>query len=256
MLCLRSIVIALAALGIAHAGKITKSVSPATEIALGDSCWSAQQSWNAFLHYTEAQKNAGDDRQLAWRFARTYTAFALTARTPDEEQWNYARAKEFAERAVGYDPNNEEAVISIAVYYGWRTFMEQDNESKLRASRLMHQYVTRALALNPNDDFAWNIHGQWNREVAKLSWVEKLVVKVIYGGLPDASFDQAVSDLRRAIQLRPQRIMHYVELGKTLFAMGEDADARATLQHALDLPHNDGVDEKVKDEARKLLAGK
>ncbi len=131
--------------------------------------------------------------------------------------------------------------------------MEPDNESKLRASRLMHQYVTHALELNPNDDFAWNIHGQWNREVSKLSWVEKLVVKIVYGGLPDASFDQAIADFRRAIQLRPMRIMHWLELGKTYLAMGDKDNARTNLQHAIDLPHNDGVDDKMKDEARKWL---
>ncbi len=229
--------------------------TPQRAIERGDSCAKALDSWCAFQQYTLAQRFGGSDTALAWRLARTYTAFALTARSMDDEKWNHEHARQYAERAVAIDPNNVQGHLSLAVYYGWRTYFEQGVEERLRLSRLMHQEVTRALELDPNSDFAWNIHGQWNREVAKLSWVERLVVKVIYGGLPDASFDQSVSDLKHAISLAPGRIMHYVELGKTYRAMGSDDLARAAWQQALSMPHIDGVDDKEKDEARNLLAG-
>jgi tetratricopeptide (TPR) repeat protein len=237
------------------AGGATPKDSPAGAIARGDSCWNALDSWCAFQQYTMALRFGGSDVDLAWRMARVYTAFALTARSMDDEKWNQEHAKQFAERAVAIDPNNMQGHLSLAVYYGWHTYFETDNEGRLRISRLMHQEVTRALELDPKSDFAWNIHGQWNREVAKLSWMEKLVVKMIYGGLPDASFEQSERDLKHAIELAPGRIMHYVELGKTYRAMGDEDRARAAWQQALSLPHVDGVDDKVKEEARKLFSG-
>lgn len=227
--------------------------SPEAEIVRGDSCWDALNSWQAFQFYTSAENHHGDEHAITWRMARVYTAFALTSVSQPDEVWNYERAKEWADRSLSLDSNSEQAHVARAVYYGWRTYMEQDNDAKLKASRIMYDEVTRALALNKGDDFAWNILGQWNREVAKLSWIKKLAVNLIYGGLPPASFDASVYALNRALDMRPLRIMHYLELGKTFLAMGRTQDGRNALQHAIDLPSFDGVDGKEKVEATRLL---
>src|SRR5579883_234434 len=228
--------------------------SALADIAKGDSCYAALHSFEAFQYYTVASASSASDSMLAWRFAKVYTAFALTSTSSKDEQWNYDHAKSYAERALQYDPNNEQAHIALAVYDGWRTYFETDNEAKVRDSRAMHDEILRALQLNPNDDFAYNLSGQWNREVAKLSWIKKAVVTMIYGGLPNASFEQSVDDLNHAIALQPNRIMHYVELGKTYLAMDEKDKARELFDKVLQMPSIDGVDDKLKNEVRQKLA--
>ncbi len=234
----------------------TKTPPTASElIARGDSCYAVLHSFEAFHDYEAASKTPGTDSMLAWRFAKVYTAFGLTAINQHDEQWNYEFAKTYADRALQYDSTNEEAHVSLAVYSGWRTFYDTDNESKIRDSRAMYLHVTRAIQLNPGDDIAYNLLGQWNREVAKLSWVTKALVAIIYGGLPKASFQEAIQDFQHAIALQPQRIMHYDELGKTYIAMGDKDQARKIFQTAIQMPSIDGVDEKLKNEMRASLLG-
>src|SRR5579872_4502945 len=102
------------------------------DIAKGDSCYATLHSGDAFYYYTEASASPACDSLLAWRFAKVYTAFALTATNQKDEIWNYEHAKAYADRALQYDPNNEQGHITLAVYNGWRTYFETDNEAKVR----------------------------------------------------------------------------------------------------------------------------
>lgn len=79
-----------------------------------------------------------------------------------------------------------------------------------------------------------------------------MVVKTVYGGLPEASFDQAVADLQRAVELE-SRTYNHLELGKVYLKMKRTEDARVQFQIALDTPPTDPFAPQYKLEARELL---
>lgn len=73
-----------------------------------------------------------------------------------------------------------------------------------------------------------------DREVADLGFFKRVAVRA-HGGLPDASFEQAVADLKQAIEMKT-RTHHHLELGLTYMVMGETEAAREQFQMTLDVP--------------------
>ena len=95
--------------------------------------------------------------------------------------------------------------------------------------------------------------GRWHYEVASLGAATRFFVRIIYGGLPDASVDQAIVHLERAVALAPQTGPHHLELGFAYAAAGRTADARAAFNRGLALPSVGKHDEAAKIRAREGL---
>lgn len=223
-------------------------------VAEGDSLYRAVDSRAASERYRAAERLCADDPAVLDRLAKVYTAFALTSVNRHDEEWNYPIARRYAERALAADSAAPDAHLALAVYFGWKTFLVGDTRQRVDLSRHMHDEAERALAIDANSDFALNILGQWNREVARLAWYERAAVTVAYGGLPDASYARALELLWRAAGLAPDRLMHKLELAKTYRAMGDRATADSLLGVVVVMPHRDGVDERLRAEARALLS--
>lgn len=59
---------------------------------------------------------------------------------------------------------------------------------------------------------------------------------MIYDKVPAASNEDAIRCLRRAIQINPNRLMHYIELGRAYAQTGDVANARLYLEKGLGMP--------------------
>ena len=66
---------------------------------------------------------------------------------------------------------------------------------------------------------------------------------MIYGGLPDASLEQAITHLEAAARLAPGEPAHAIELAYALRAAGRNDDARRSLERGLLLPSRNRNDE-------------
>lgn len=159
----------------------------------------------------------------------------------------------YARRAVALAPDNAENVLSLAICHG-TLGVYSDTRDKIAYSRLVREDAERALALNPDYDWAHHVLGRWHYEVATLGATTRLIVKLIYGGLPDASVDAAIRHLERAVVLAPQVAPHHLELGFAYLAADRRADARAAFSRGLDLPSVGKHDEAAKTRARSALA--
>lgn len=117
----------------------------------------------------------------------------------------------------------------------------------------MKNYAEQALALDPAYDYALHVIGRWHYEVATLGAATRFFVRLVYGGLPDASTDEAVRQLRRATELSPQLPAHRVELGFALLAAGQREPARLAFETALALPKREKYDDEARLRAREAL---
>ena len=97
--------------------------------------------------------------------------------------------------------------------------------------------------------------GRWNYEVASLGLGTRVIVRLIYGGLPPASTAEAVRQLQRAVELSPQLPAHRVELGFALLADGQRDAARRAFREALAMPRTEKYDDEAFSRAREALAG-
>jgi tetratricopeptide (TPR) repeat protein len=168
------------------------------------------------------------------------------ARTVAQKALNYAL------RAVEIDPNSAKAHLSVAVSYGKLTDFV-GSKTKVEYSRLVRDETLRSIELDPTDDFAWHVLGRWHQGVANVSGVLKALAKVVYGGLPPASNEEAVRCMKKAIELAPQRLIHHSELARIYKAMHKPDLATKEWQTILDLAVRDKGDEKDLAEARQEL---
>ena len=74
-----------------------------------------------------------------------------------------------------------------------------------------------------------------------------------YGKLPPAKHEDAARCFEKAIALNPNRLMHYIELGRTYEKMDRDADARLFIAKGLALPETEYDDPETKNLGRQIL---
>ncbi|MFA6288322.1 MAG: hypothetical protein WC661_13135 [Opitutaceae bacterium] len=204
--------------------------------------------------FLQADTAKPDDAFILQKIARQYSDSIVDLPDTDiaEKKRRATEALAYAERAVALDPKNAVSVLSLAVCHGTLA-VYSDTRTKIRYSRLMKEEAERALALDPNYAWAHHFIGRWNYEVASLGGTTKFFVKLIYGGLPAASCEQAVVHLQRAVELEPKALSHHIDLGFAYLAAGQKENARACFEHGLLMPSVEKHDEIDKARARDAL---
>jgi tetratricopeptide (TPR) repeat protein len=202
--------------------------------------------------YLQADRLKPGDPETLWRVARQYALLMNDATSDEQQQELGEKALEYAKRGVALDPGHAKSVLSVAICYG-RLIRFVSPRTKVEYSRLVKEYAEKALQLDPTDSYAWHVLGAWNYELAQMGAFTRTFVKVVYGGMPQASNEEAERLFRRAVELAPERVSHRVELGRTFAALGRTAEARDELRRALSLPNREKDDAESKQRASRTL---
>lgn len=203
--------------------------------------------------FQQADAAQPNDAFILQKIARQYSDLVV-GQPGVEAKKRYAQmALDYAQRAVALKPDDAVNVLSLAVCHG-KLALYSDTKDKIRYSRLVKEETERALVLDP--DYAWAHHvlGRWHYEVAALGATSKFFVRLLYGGLPPASFDEGIRQLQRATELEPGELNHWLELGFAYAAAGRPAAARIQWAHGLAMPSRSRQDEPAKQRAREALA--
>ena len=171
----------------------------------------------------------------------------------------YYLARDAANSAVSHGPNNAEAHFELAVALG-RVALSEGGKTKVQLSVAVKEEAEKAIELDPQHDGALHVLARWHREVANLSGILKAFAKILYGGLPPASNEEAVEYFKRAIIIDPDHINHHLELARTYVNMKEWQLAMDEFEKVLALPvadaddpsHKENAQEEMKDVEKKL----
>jgi len=221
-------------------------------VAQGDAFDAKLENQQALQAYLEAEKQGAKDAEVLYRIARQYALTMYDTKSEAMQRDLGETALAYAKRAVTADPNNANAQLSVAICYG-RLVSFVDTKSKVEYSRQIKEHADLALKLNPNDSYAWHVLGVWNYEMAKMGPLTRGFVRVIYGGMPTASNEEAARLLQKAVSLAPDRVSHHVELGRAYLALGMKDQARTELQRGLSLPNREKDDPESKKRATEAL---
>jgi tetratricopeptide (TPR) repeat protein len=186
------------------------------------------------------------------KISRQYSDFISDTADTAEKKRRAEKAVAYALRAVALEPKSAVNLTALAVSYGKLGFYS-NIRTEIACSRLVEDYAGRALALDPNYDWAYHVLGRWNYEIANVGAAERFFAKLVYGGLPPASTAEAVRLLRRAVVLAPQIPAHHVELGFAFLADHQPGLARAEFEAAIRLPLREKYDIEEKARAQTAL---
>jgi tetratricopeptide (TPR) repeat protein len=183
-------------------------------------------------------KNVG----VLLRISKQYSDLIDSTKPRETAEQIALKSLNYAQRAVEIDPKVAKAHLSLAVAYGKMTDFV-GNKEKLEYSKLIKEETLKSIELDATDDFAWHVLGRWHSGVANVSGVLKLMAKLVYGGMPPASNEDAVKCLKKAVELAPQRITHRGELARAYEVMGKKDLADKEWKVVLTMPATDKEDE-------------
>jgi tetratricopeptide (TPR) repeat protein len=207
---------------------------------------------NALNHFRAAEEMDPQNVGVLLRISKQYSDLIAITKPRDSAQQIAQRSLNYARRAVEVDSNVAKGHLSLAVAYGKMTdFL--GNKEKLEYSKYIKQEVEKSIELDKTDDYAWHVLGCWHAGVANVSGMLKLMAKLVYGGMPPASHEEAVKCFKKAIELTPQRVMHHSELARVYQFMGKKDLAAKEWKAVLALPASSSEDEKDQAEAREAL---
>ena len=233
------------------------AANPQAELFIeqGDAQVKALHTTEALALFDQAARADPNDVEILLRISQQCSNLIAVAKTPAEAPAYARRSLEDAQKAVTLAPDNPKAHLALAVAYGRLTDFE-DNRTKVAYSRFVKAEVDKTLELNPKEDFAYHVLGRWNYGVATLNTMMKLMARFVYGGMPDASLEEAERDYKKAIELAPQRVIHHHELARVYVALGKPDLARQEWEKELTLKPEDNEGINDQKEAAAALAPK
>ncbi len=165
----------------------------------------------------------------------------------------YLKAKEALELALKKAPSNPDIYARLGQVTG-QIALFRGNKEKVKLGLQIKEYADQALALDPNHAMAHAVLGIWHFELAGLGFVERTFARLLFGGVPEGSYEQSAKHLAKAVSQNPNVIFYRNAYAKTLLKLGREAEAKEQLEIALKLPLIVAGDKQNKRESRLLLA--
>lgn len=247
------LIIAAGALAAAPLG----AQSAAEHVSAGVAAREARDPAGGLKHFQAALAQDSMNYQANWEAA--LALIDMGKATPDEVKSPardslYALAEVYARRAVAANPSDAEGHFALANAIGRASLTKSKKERVTRAAEIRSEAL-RAIQLNPRHDGAYHVLGRWNAEIMRLSGATRFLAKNFLGGdiFNQASWEGAVSNMEKAVELNPRRIYHRLDLAEVYVDRGRYSDARTQLQRVSALPISDPLDPRYKQQAADLL---
>jgi len=221
-------------------------------IQQGDALVANHQLRAALEIFQKADRLDPNRPDLLVRISQQCGELIATAKSPAEARSLAETSLADAKRAVELAPDNAKAHLCLAIAYGRMTDFTS-NRVKIEYSKFIRDETLKSIALDPTDEYAWHVIGRWHAGIAGLNPVLKFFTKLVYGGLPDASYEEAAKYLKKATEISPNRILHHQELAKVYVALGKRDLAEKEWRSVLKIPATDAEEENAHREAKQGL---
>ncbi|MBC7721944.1 MAG: hypothetical protein H7068_07955 [Pedobacter sp.] len=171
----------------------------------------------------------------------------------NDKRLNFESGLAFAQRALKADTNNADANYAMAMASGKMTEVETENKKIVAYVKDTKTFVEKALTINANYGKANFVLGRWHYEMINLSGLKKAAVKLLYGGLPEASIDNAIMYMEKCKSLEPYYMINYYYLNKAYKQNDKPAKQIEVLNKMVKLPNRTIDDAAMKEDAQKQL---
>ena len=165
----------------------------------------------------------------------------------------YSIAEEYGRKAVKADPDGTWGHFYVAASLG-KIAMRSSIPKQIDLAKEIRTEVEKAIALDPQNGYAYHAYGVWHRKMAEIGQMSRLLsVAVLWRSVPKGSLEKSVEYLKKAISFNPTVISHHLELAKTYVAMDKWQLARISLKMVQGLPIQFSDDPLNKREGQQLL---
>ena len=148
-------------------------------------------------------------------------------------------------------PNDSQCYLYLSVAVGSRTQTE-GNKKKIELAVVVKNVANRAVELDPGNHYAHYILARWHHNLANVSGVLSVMAKLIYGGLPPASNQQAIHHFQQAVKHEPDNITYRLEFARASLTIKKWQLAQQQLDQIQLLEAKIYADRQLKIEAEQM----
>lgn len=170
------------------------------------------------------------------------------------KQEYFENAKDYADKALAVDANSADANYVRAYAASKLTEVETDNKKLVANIKDIKTYADKALSIDPNHAKANYMLGKWHFQMLTMAWTKKAAMKVLFGGMPEASIDKAFVYMEKCKTLEPYFVLNFLDLAKAYKFDNQPARAIAVLNQLVKLPARTPDDATLKAEGKSLLS--
>jgi tetratricopeptide (TPR) repeat protein len=225
-------------------------------VALGVAASEAHDLRTALQHFQAALAQDSSSYDANWR--GSLTLLDLGEQIPDSSKGNqrdslYSLAERYATRAVAADPQGADGHFALAAALG-RESLTMGTQARIRLAGIIRKEAMQTIELNPKHDGAYHILGRWNAEIMRLSGISRFVARNFLGAgvFKEASWNNAIANMQKAVELDPARIYHHLELALIYADRKRPADAETELHAVESLPPREVMDSVYKRQGAEL----
>ncbi|KAA3609849.1 MAG: hypothetical protein D8M58_08610 [Calditrichaeota bacterium] len=227
--------------------------SEASFISQGDEAYAKFDNKSALESYKKVLTINPENYEANWKTARAYVDIGEDLEDDDERAEYYRNAEQFARNALHNNEEKSNGHLYLGIALG-RVALDAGAKQRIKMSKEIKKEADLAIKYNDQNDIAYHVLGRWNRKISNLSWIEKGFADIFLGGVPeDASNEAAISNFKKAIEIKPNYLNHHLELGITYEMMGEDEKAIEAFKKCLELEISHANDSDHKKTAQEFL---
>jgi len=223
-------------------------------LARGDEYYLALDNTHALTEYEQAYKESPTDYRTLIRMVRIYNdngKIHLWHNAVSESE--YRTAVMYADSLAYYYPDsaatqfwNALAKGSLVPFVGaWK---------KIAIGKEVKRHVQKSLERDSTFSYPYVIRAIFERVGSQLSWFEKGIVRVVFGENLSGTLDASIQNLKLALRYDPSNSFAYYELFLTYQAMGDTAQAAASLRRILEIQPKNLREKCQQDDARQHLS--
>ena len=229
-----------------------RAQSADTLIAEGDLFYAKLQASEALKYYLPAEKLDPNNVRLLVHISREYRHLMSDESDRTGKVKLGSMAVEYAKRAAAIDPKDPDAQLAVAISYG-KVQPYEGYRQRFDAVHVIKSAADKTLELDPHNDLGWHVLGRWYQGLAEVDPLHRALAQAL-GGLPPATYQDAATCFEKAIQLNPNRLMHYIALGKVYVEMGKKDEGCRLIQKGLAMQCTEKDDPQTKHEGEETLA--
>ena len=216
------------------------------------------KSSEALVEIKKALAVAPDDPEVLVWTARTYVDVGdmipeTVAGWREKRLEQYRAAERYARRAIQADPDSTWPHFFLAVALG-KVAGFSPIKQQIAMAQEIRKATDKAIALDPDNGFAYHVLGVWHRRMAEINRTERLLAQLLFlGSVPAGRLDDSVRYLKKALEYNPDIINHHLELARTYHALDKSELALQHLKMVTELPIRFSDDAIHKRRALQLL---
>lgn len=219
----------------------------------GDELYASLETKEALRWYRQAYDTAPRESKTLIRLIRGYGDLGwLHLRKDSSSQSNYLQAAAFAETLLTLEPAKAEAHFWFAMAKGSLIPFVSTSE-KIHIGKVVRFHAEKAIKLDSTYSYAYIILAIFEREMAKLSWFERAIARIVFGEALNGSLTRSEELLYNALKYDSGSSYAYFELSRTYDTMGRKDDSIASLKKVIELPVNSQREERQRQIAARFL---